>query len=106
MNQLNQFVFVKIGKRPEGGHVIPIRAAFGIRRKMGRSTGSEPATSGTTNRRSNQLSYDRHNRHAGLICRLARGRASCTAERIWKEKFTCHVLPPCQEHKPGYRSQP
>ena len=27
---------------------------------MGRSTGSEPATSGTTNRRSNQLSYDRH----------------------------------------------
>jgi hypothetical protein len=29
--------------------------------KMGRTTGSEPATSGTTNRRSNQLSYDRHN---------------------------------------------
>jgi hypothetical protein len=28
---------------------------------MGRTTGSEPATSGTTNRRSNQLSYDRHN---------------------------------------------
>ncbi len=27
---------------------------------MGRPTGSEPATSGTTNRRSNQLSYDRH----------------------------------------------
>ena len=27
---------------------------------MGRSTGFEPATSGTTNRRSNQLSYDRH----------------------------------------------
>ena len=27
---------------------------------MGRSAGFEPATSGTTNRRSNQLSYDRH----------------------------------------------
>ncbi len=27
---------------------------------MGRPTGFEPATSGTTNRRSNQLSYGRH----------------------------------------------
>ncbi len=27
---------------------------------MGRPTGFEPVTSGTTNRRSNQLSYDRH----------------------------------------------
>ena len=27
---------------------------------MGRSRGSEPPTSGTTNQRSNQLSYDRH----------------------------------------------
>ena len=35
--------------------------------KMGRSTGSEPATSGTTNRRSNQLSYDRHTKQSGPL---------------------------------------
>lgn len=34
---------------------------------MGRSTGIEPATSGTTNRRSNQLSYDRHDAVVGSV---------------------------------------
>ena len=43
---------------------------------MGRSTGFEPATSGTTNRRSNQLSYDRHTppercRESGTYTRAA-----------------------------------
>ena len=38
-----------------------------MRRKMGRSTGLEPATFGTTIQRSNQLSYDRQE---GICCNL------------------------------------
>jgi hypothetical protein len=52
---------------------------------MGRLTGFEPATSGTTNRRSNQLSYNRHNlcREGGYVGNRA-GRSSRigTGERL------------------------
>ena len=36
-------------------------------KKDGRSTGLEPATFGTTNQRSNQLSYDRHEAERYII---------------------------------------
>src|SRR3954464_5926444 len=42
------------------GVVMTTRNLALRKKKMGRSTGLEPATLGTTNRCSNQLSYDRH----------------------------------------------
>ena len=57
--------------------------------KMGRSTGFEPATSGTTNRRSNQLSYDRHNIQAHMprggllgVCTERSSRIRCGREPV------------------------
>lgn len=44
---------------------------------MGRPRGSEPPTSGTTNQRSNQLSYDRHSAtKAGAFLKGCSGPAS------------------------------
>ena len=66
---------------------------------MGRSTGSEPATSGTTNQRSNQLSYDRHRgvcpEREGAHMRPfdSRQAANCV-HRTEKEKGGGNALPP------------
>ncbi len=51
---------VEVGQAPQVGHVRGSDSESLNGRKMGRSTGLEPATLGTTSRCSNQLSYDRH----------------------------------------------
>ena len=57
-DEMQRFMRVEIGVAPRGVHGSP-NHLFG-QGKLGRSTGLEPATLGTTNRCSNQLSYDRH----------------------------------------------
>ena len=65
--------------------------------KMGRPTGLEPATPGTTNRCSNQLSYDRHDaplaslpgraRSLGLLPFERKQAAACPDGWISKRPF-------------------
>src|SRR5918995_2357968 len=49
--------------------------------KLGRSTGLEPATPGTTNRCSNQLSYDRHGAPEDILSGRARSLGLPLGER-------------------------
>ena len=58
VDEVQAFVRVEIGEAP--GHVHVFGKSRLLVRRMGRPTGLEPATPGTTNRCSNQLSYDRH----------------------------------------------
>ena len=70
VDEVQAFMRVEIGEAPGRGHVVGKSAL--LPEKMGRPTGLEPATLGTTNRCSNQLSYDRHRALAGSFPGRAR----------------------------------
>ena len=79
--QMDALMVVEIGEAPVGDHALhscgrcrtSMCRARSLGEEMGRMTGLEPATLGTTNRCSNQLSYNRREEGA-----LSRGR--CEAQ--------------------------
>src|SRR6476646_729108 len=59
--KVHALVRVEIGKIPDRRHRVQI---LELPEEMGRTRGLEPPTLGTTNRCSNQLSYDRRRKRA------------------------------------------
>ena len=53
----------------------------------GRSTGLEPATSGITIRRSNQLSYDRHNKEDTMVAKTSKNWQELFSEILYRRCF-------------------
>lgn len=72
---------------------------------MGRSMGFEPTTSGTTNRRSNQLSYDRHRITPHRMIGTADARF-CRMSAIWEAESCGTKETPAEAIRRGSRVQP